>query len=668
MLPGIALVAPPKAGSVTPVGNELKPANFAAAVTMLNSTAVVGDVINCRHAGYTANTGTGNILTVTRGFGSTGVTFIGNDTEPMRMAANGITGNIEWVGCRFWADATNVLGPKEPLYTSCDVDLQNCSRFAFRGCNFMQGEFGLMLRGPSPGCADIFVDGVNIAFARSDHIRLDVTNRVQITNFYIADACGQLPFWFKADNTTPIIGSAFQSGYLNIDPDHVDGLQIYTGPATDLLFQYGTLKAVNGQGFFGSTDDPIVTTRAAVLDCTILTANDNNLWITAGTECEFSRNTLGYLTDKNPASTNISIFARKAPSTAGNWKGGLNTYPGGTTILGDSGITFNGPITGTATAPTAPAFTGTTSNIVNLPTLRNRPSYTDYAGPPVLLTGPTLLWDKTSPQPWAAGIYLKACPGPIKGWLYSLPPLLWTRWKKDGTIQGSAAQGFAAMVSPVTTNGSWVAEQSIDSTNGTNGTWLPSTAVAIGLASGWNPSDCGNATRFNFSGTNNNIAARNATGSGSVTNVRGSQFRTTGRLYFTTSLTDAAFGDTDARVGIANSSAALTAFEGGANVAALNLSGNLGGNSTTLGTIAAKTDGFVFGWTIDLGTRKLWLKDDVNNINLLGGDPDSGGAGIDISYLIGALAPWLQTTTNGDNSTLNTTSATSKPTSATFWG
>lgn len=190
-------------------------------------------------------------------------------------------------------------------------------------------------------------------------------------------------------------------------------------------------------------------------------------------------------------------------------------------------------------------------------------------------------------------------------------------------------------------------------------------AAAAVAGSGWNSSDAG--AGYAFTGTNNSIATRNGA-DGSPRNVRGTQGRSAGRLYLEVALTDLAFGNTDARVGIGNASAALSSFEGGANVAIFNLSGDLGGNSTTLGTFSAKGDGTIFGLTIDFSSKLLFIQD--NTGPLLGGDPDGAGAGISLAYLLpGTLFPFLQTTTIGDFSPLNTTSfALTKPTSATAWG
>lgn len=178
-------------------------------------------------------------------------------------------------------------------------------------------------------------------------------------------------------------------------------------------------------------------------------------------------------------------------------------------------------------------------------------------------------------------------------------------------------------------------------------------AAAASPGSGWNTGE-GGAGGYAFTGTNNSTATRNAV-NGSPRNLRGTQGHATGKWYFEADLTDLAFGNTDARIGIGNSSAAVTAYEGGVNVAIANLNGDLGGNSTSLGTFTAQPDGNRFGFAVDLTAGKLYIRDESGW--LLGGDPNAGGTGISISYLTGTIYPFVQTTTTGDNTTLYTAAA-----------
>ncbi len=465
-----------------PVGNLVtytSPADFQTKW----AAAVTGDVL-APHATFAAGA---PMLINMRAFAAPGVTLIGHPTQVAVVRGNSLANcRVEFVGWNFSADAYQGNAGPSVAYEYSSVDLNDCSLISFQGNTFGQAEWGIMCRGGS-GCADITIRNNVFAFHRSDCIRIlngGATNRSIIVNNYFADSCHQERYWAKADGTTPIISSADPGGGYTkvVEPDHPDIIQAYgvaTGVLNDLLIQYNTIKAVGAQAIYLDADN--TQTACAILDNYVRVGQAHALRFAKADACEMSRNDVDMLADHDPL-ISVPAITFNRPGGVGNAKGGLNTWPGGTSISNDTGLTLTAAIAGTATAPTPPSFLQTTSNVGNLAVLRARPSYTDYSAAAVMLKNP-YIWVDGSAAPYATGARLKLVWEVIKGWLYTLPANTWHRWKKDGSVVGgSAGVGLAYAVSPVTTAGSWVGEWSSDSTDGTNGTWYSSAAVVVATA------------------------------------------------------------------------------------------------------------------------------------------------------------------------------------------
>lgn len=447
-------------------------------------TIVTGDVL-APHASFVA--GAPMRIDITRTFAAPGVTLVGHPSQ-VAVVRGDTQANcrIEFVGWNFSADAYQGNAGPSVAYEYCSVDLNDCSLVSFQGNTFGQAEWGIMCRGGS-GCADITIRNNVFAFHRSDCIRIlngGATNRALIYNNYFADSCHQERYWAKADGTTPVISSADPGGGFTkvVEPDHPDIIQAYgvaTGVLNDLLIQSNTIKAVGAQAIYLDADN--TQTNCAILDNYVRVGQAHALRFAKATACEMSRNDVDMLADHDPL-ISVPAITFNRPGGVGNAKGGLNTWPVGTSISNDTGLTLTAAISGTATAPTAPSFLQTTSNVGNLTSLRTRPAYTDYAAAAVMLKNPYIYVDGTS-SPYATGVRLKLVWEVVKGWLYTLPSTVWHRWKKDGSVVGgSAGVGLAYAVSPVTTSGSWVGEWSSDSTDGANGTWYSTAAVTVAAA------------------------------------------------------------------------------------------------------------------------------------------------------------------------------------------
>lgn len=602
-------------------GNLIQPTDWPGFLAAW-AAAAPGDVLDISHAGYSPTTP--QVFTLNRSFAAPGVTIIGNVLQNMVIRGSGQANcRVEFVGG--YSSADEYYGNSSTNgYNYCDVDLNDCSMVAFQGWIFSLSEWGIMCRGGS-GCSDIYINNNVFCFARSDAIRAlngGASNRITITNNYIADLCHQEKFWYKTNNTTPIVSSQYQDGYIQApEPDHGDAIQAYggsppTGTIYDLLIQNNTIKANGGQGVF-LTDGFQV--RLAALDNTILTSIQNNLRADSATDAEFSRNTLAFLANKDPEVAQISLTLNR-PGGVGNAKGGLNVYDIDTTVIfSDTGINFKGPISGTATAPVISAFTGTPFTVGGLPSKRSRPAYTDFSGTPVMVNPPTIMFDNVTSQPYPAGSYLKSYPGVIKGFLYGFQTTIWTRWKVNGSIVQAAAQGTAAMVYQANTAGSVTVEQSFDNIN-----WYASTAVSV--VSPYNSWTTG-VSNVNY--TNNNRTVSKITANALVTLVTTTarSLTTDAKLAWEVTPTQVSGGDIS------------FGFTDGTNTLGFNGSNWYFNGSFVQSGYPAEVKNGTAKFTIYLqisgsGTvRKLWIKGSIAGWLGPGADPNSGGTGFDISSI-----------------------------------
>lgn len=672
---GLAALATAGAPVAPPVGRQLKPANMAQAYQWYtDGTVVPGDSIDMHGAWFTP--GAPYQWIFTKSFAAPGVAINCHPSQVMAFKGTGVAnGRTRTVGANLGVD---LVFNNYTSATNHHIDLNNCSLFSFFGCfTSASGFFGLYTQ----GCSDITFRNNIITSVRHDGLRTDGGPvRFDVRGNTIADNCPQQRVYYKADGTAPLFTSADPGAPWKVfEPDHGDGWQAYTGAMIDILGQYNYFKMNIGQGIWWA--DVTSVLRAQIMNNTIFTAYPQAVFMPTTTDCELTSNAISKHPDYDPDSANQLISVQLA---SGGFRTGLNTFTLGTTTVSAPGgaAALQAAISGTLVPANPPTWSTDGATVGTINSKIGGQVFVPYAGPNKLLNPPSLQYDGPTPPPWATGIYIKAIPGNAQtpassfiGYWNSV----WTRWYKDG-VQQAAASGPAGMVSPVTTDGSWTADQSADSTNGINGTWTAqSAAVVVGTlpVSGWDTTGTG-AGAYAFSGANDRTATRSGV-DGSPRNLRGVKgYAQTADFcaYFEADLTDNAFGNTDARIGVGNSSASLTNYEGGANVAILNMSGDLAGNSTSLGNGGTLGDGvrvgFCLKYTLSTDTLLLFVKKSGSWI--LGGDPDGAGAGINLNYLNGLIYPFVQTTeasptpdvanlyTAGGDFTLT------KPTIAAAWG
>lgn len=473
---------PQGGGTPTPtpsVGNQLKPANRAQAQTMLSTSAVAGDVIDCRGAWYSPDTG--GVFNVTRGMGAgAGVTFLAHATEPSQYVATGIANMyIEFVagiGSSYAAGKTpGAPDDRTFMFT-------NCTHFAIHGFNVGRGNFG----GFIDTCSDYDISNNNFYDCTDDLIRITgTTNRARVDNNYLMDVITGSKFWGFTNGTAPSFyndpgGSAF-----NDDPNHNDPIQVVTGSAT----VYSDVQITNNktagwmQGLWMVAEFNTFH-RWKVSGNDITPAFTNALSIGSYIDnVEVSSNIVRTPPSWYPGVSTHYIILNDNNNTGPFKTDGLNVFTAGFTSLINPAINLiNGVASGSATAPTAPGFTGTTSNISNLVSLRNRPSYTPYAGGISVPAGLTA-------KIWGPGGALSSYPGNavltvnppyVRGRTANCEDSYQTRWKSSpgGTIVQAAGTGRTYMVfTAPSAGGSFYAEVNVG-----DGVWVASNTVSVAAA------------------------------------------------------------------------------------------------------------------------------------------------------------------------------------------
>lgn len=444
------------------------------AFLVAKAAAVSNDVISINHGAYVPS---GNVeaLELTQAYGGVGITLIGTEAQKVRIKVDSIANaQVEFVN--WWANADAYMNhttttPNDGTPDFYTIYVRQSSKVAFYGCTAYQGIFGVYIWGSST--SDITIANCNISGQRHDGLRFDaLCTRIEAYGNNIEDNAPQEQAWWKQDNTAPQIRSDFQSGYYFLNPDHADGTQTYNdvGTFTDIWVHHNRFKITVGQGIFYSQ---VAYTRVAITDNIIIPSYPWAVHVTDAQDVEVSRNTISKHPDYDPDSGVLLIMINRLSGT-GRIKGGLNTYPGDTSVSAST-LDLTGAINevgGTVAAPNPPTWNTAGATVASLATLRLRKTYTPYSGTPKMTTGPSPRWDQSSGTA-AAGSYLKAIPGCIEGHVFGFETTLYTRWMKNG-VQQAVGQGTTAMVSPVTTAGTWRADQSFDGV-----TWYQGTNFTI---------------------------------------------------------------------------------------------------------------------------------------------------------------------------------------------
>lgn len=188
-----------------------------------------------------------------------------------------------------------------------------------------------------------------------------------------------------------------------------------------------------------------------------------------------------------------------------------------------------------------------------------------------------------------------------------------------------------------------------------------------GATTTWNPSD----KSAQITLTNGNLTAA-TTGSGSDNLVRSTTSQTTGKLYF-----EETFGSTgsETAIGLANSTASLTAFLGTDNNGiGIYQSGHIFRNGSNVLSGPSFTTGDVIGVAIDFGAGLIWFRNNSSPSTWNGGgsaDPATGVGGLSLSAITGPFFACCDTFSSGHPQTANFGQSgfgQTPPTGYSMWG
>lgn len=466
--------------NTTPIGNELRPANIAAAQTMLSTTAVPGDVINCDGAWFTP--GAAAVLTATRSFAAPGVTFIGNLAQTVQLVALGRTNmNIEFVNCYCSADALGVS-----TSSAYSIYFRNSSGFAVHGCMGVRGTMGIMI----DNCTDYDVGYNLVAQMRDDGIRMQSSStRGLVHHNRITDVLGQGRIYYDpVSGGTPDFWTFHGGTYVSEDVSHIDGISAFN--VSDLTYaDIGVLdNLINlwGQGIW-MVDGHDIFNNVVVArnDITCALANAFALG-DYNTNVEVSSNIVRQHPLPDPTWIRYNVYMKLPGGTSGWYTDGLNVFPVGTQELSDTSGT---PLTAIDLNSGSPngggvpivlnpsAFIKTTSNIANLDTLRTTvPAYTVYSGTPDPdpRFSPGIRGPGGGLSAYALNSYLTVRPQPVWGYFTDCEETYKTRWKVGASVVQGPTTGTTGMVYRAIAAGSVTAEIDYG-----DGVWVPSNTVTI---------------------------------------------------------------------------------------------------------------------------------------------------------------------------------------------
>lgn len=179
----------------------------------------------------------------------------------------------------------------------------------------------------------------------------------------------------------------------------------------------------------------------------------------------------------------------------------------------------------------------------------------------------------------------------------------------------------------------------------------------------WNPTDIWTDLEL----SNGNTTATK-TNTGGYHGVRGTISYSAGLRYFEATVPDGNEGST----GLATSAASLSDPLGYGSSEGIGLygDGTVWMGSSAFGSSEGSVGNTKVGFLVDLTVKKLWIRASNGNWSH-GGDPASGGTGIDISSLSSPLFPMFTGYYTDDSSTLYSNPETitlGLPSGASLWG
>lgn len=464
-------------GTPTPsVGNLILASNWADFLTKY-AAAAPGDVVSINHGGYTPTTP--QVFAPNHPVSGAGATFIGASNQIIQLKIDGqVNLRNEFVNWYCDIDSVNGNETADVASVASSAYCRNSDSFAIRGCVFTRGMWGIYNYNNSN-----FVEENNLCqFQRADAMRLDVNPaQFQIKGNYFGDVATNGKMWWYTDGTTPVFNIDPGSGTF-YDKEHNDGIQAFLGSMTDAEIS-GNDFYIQGQVCFIADNVGNPQLRVKFTGNNLRGADPYQLLFDNGSHVEVTGNAFSAMPVMSPGISDVKITI-----AGSNIKYGQNTVAAGgygvsVTYVGVTQANFvSGSITGTATAPTAPTWTGTTSNVGNLAALRLRKTPATAPSPAIPVGLPVLLSSGAN----TVGVKVTARPPLWNPYTPGMEDNLYSRFKLDGTIVRASTQGRAAMVYTTLAAGALTVQFSSDNVN-----WSTASAAMTIAAAGTtlNPSD-----------------------------------------------------------------------------------------------------------------------------------------------------------------------------------
>lgn len=436
-------------------GNWIKPANWTA---FLAAYAAAGslDVIDISGPWYSPSLP--RVFSPDRSIPGSGAILIGNRSQVAQIKLNAADANTAFVGWNLSGDATQGNNNESPTGNSGFYAVAS-SKFGLWGCNIGQGEFGVYC---DQACTDFIIQNNNVYFNRDDFLRSDGnTARILIDGNHLEDNLYRTYFYYFTDGTPPVF-VLDPGGATFVDTNHCDGGQFFSvgGSRSDITITNNFIKN-QGQTFWLTAGQ---VTRVKIAGNESYTGYLFALGTDAGgaTHVEVSSNQFYGHPDRLPLFSSGVQIDLLSPGGAGPFRGGLNTFAPGSVVNVDGRFNATAAINGdVVTAPTLPNFSLPSVNVVDLPSLIARPSFTAYAGPKSPVGRPNIYGPGGSLSSYSLGAKLSVNPPRAKGYEVGGEASYQTRWTLNGSVVRSGT-GETYMTYTAGVAGSLFTETSMD--------------------------------------------------------------------------------------------------------------------------------------------------------------------------------------------------------------
>lgn len=581
-----------------------------------------------------------------------GIVIVANPNQIVRMSLANRAHNIRFVGgWNFGADTVSgTVSNGQTLPSGYGLNASNATNWSVEGSVFNNNANGIFTAGSSNFSIinNLFINFRDNGVQMSSYYSQITTGIIQGNKF--RESLYVPRTYYSITGADPVF-NVDPGGYQYIDPNHIDAIQWFfdtLGPIEDVNL-IGNDIAGRMQGIFISDGQSL---RVNVSDNDISTSGSWPLQI-SGADLTVIGNTATVYSDPDPSVSNENFATFSNAGTGKIWGGqnilgsGVTQNTAGYSIDLTSG-TLNGA-GGVAALPVNPGYTGFEPTVVDMAALTALPTYTPYSGPvvAVLDSHPLTFNGGDTPTTTAdQGDWLFAYPPIVYGYFFGIEEDFYTRWRcvSTNTIVQAAGQGPAYMKYQAGAIPDVRPEWSYDGVNYTNGATVTLTPLATSLDPSRKSTNItlsnGNLTATD-TGTDNTHSLAHSIGSIPVQD--GTWFFEYEGIPISGSQMGIALVRPDKATNIDPhdyDGPCFALFGNGQGYGSNGMAFNIGGMT---GSNANYGSGKKYGVTVRRsggsgGTVKLFIQFPDGTYSTGGGNPNSGGAGHDISAAFASAA------------------------------